>query len=109
MQDFIQLMITSMELKGFAKNTQKTYLGHIRCFAEFYANYPASAGYDDIRDFLHHSITKRKLSLSLCEFFAYGVIKFFFQSALCREWNMLHVPRLKKKYSLPIVLTPQEV
>jgi hypothetical protein len=25
MQDFIQLMITSMELKGFAKNTQKTY------------------------------------------------------------------------------------
>ena len=29
MQDFIQLMITSMELKGFAKNTQKTYLGHI--------------------------------------------------------------------------------
>ena len=54
MQDFIQLMITSMKLKGFAKNTQKTYLGHIRCFAEFCTNYPASAGYDDIRAFLYN-------------------------------------------------------
>jgi hypothetical protein len=65
-------MITSMELKGFAKNTQKTYLGHIRCFAEFCANYPASAGYDDVRAFLHHSITERKLSLSLREFRLWG-------------------------------------
>ncbi len=104
----LQLMITSMELKGFAKNTQKTYLGHIRCFAEFCGKNPASAGYDDVRAFLHHSITERKLSSAYVNS-AYGAIKFFFQSALCREWNMLHVPRMKKKYSLPVVLTPQEV
>jgi site-specific recombinase XerD len=89
MQDFIQLMITSMELKGFAKNTQKTYLGHIRCFAEFCSKNPASAGYDDVRAFLHHSITERKLSSAYVNS-AYGAIKFFFQYALCREWNMLH-------------------
>ena len=79
MQDFIQLMITSMELKGFAKNTQKTCLGHIRCFAEFCANYPASAGYDDIRAFLYHSITKRKFSLSLREFLLMGPSNSFCQ------------------------------
>ncbi|MFZ3129914.1 MAG: phage integrase N-terminal SAM-like domain-containing protein [Desulfosporosinus sp.] len=109
MQDFIRLMITSMELKDFAKNTQKTYLGPIRCFAEFCGKNPTPAGYDDVRAFLHHSITKRKLSLSLREFRLWSYQILFVSSALCREWNMLHVPRMKKKYSLPVILTPQEV
>lgn len=101
MQDYVQLMITTTELKGFAKSTQKTYLGHLRRFHEFCGKHPAAAGYDDVRAFLHHSITKRKLSSSYVNS-AYSAIKFFFQSALCREWNMLHVPRVKKRSSLPI-------
>jgi integrase/recombinase XerD len=53
MQDYLQLMTTSMELRGFAKSTQKTYLGHIRRFECFCGKHPASAGYDDVRAFLH--------------------------------------------------------
>lgn len=108
MQDYIQLMITSMELKGFAKSTQETYLGHIRRFTEFCGKHPAAAGYDDVMAFLHHAITERKLSSAYVNS-AYGAIKFFSQTALCREWNMLHVPRVKRKFSLPVILTPQEV
>jgi site-specific recombinase XerD len=108
MQDYLQLMTTSMELKGFAKSTQKTYLAHLRRFAEFSGKLPAPAGYDDVRAFLYHAISVRKLSSAYVNS-AYGAIKFFFQTALCREWNMLHVPRVKKKYSLPVILSPQEV
>ena len=108
MQDYLQLMTTAMELKGFAKSTQKTYLAHIRHFAEFSGKHPAAAGYDDVRAFLHHAISQRKLSSAYVNS-AYGAIKFFFQSALCREWNMLHVPRMKKKHSLPVILSLQEV
>src|SRR5690606_4621325 len=40
---------------------------------------------------------------------AYGAIKFYFQSVLFREWDMRHVPRVKKKSSLPMILTQREV
>lgn len=97
-----------MELRGFAKSTQKTYLGHIRRFENFCGKHPEAAGYDDVRAFLHHAISTRKLSYAYVNS-AYGALKFFFQSALCREWNMLHVPRVKKKSFLPVILSPQEV
>jgi len=108
MQEYLQLMTVSMELKGFAKSTQKTYLAHIRRFAEFCGKHPASTGYDDVRAFLHHAISERKLSSAYVNS-AYGAIKFFFQSALGREWNMLYVPRAKKKHFLPVILSPKEV
>ena len=73
-----------------------------------FGKHPASTGYDEVRSFLHHSITVKKLSSSYVNS-AYGSIKFYFQSVLCRDWNMLHIPRVKKKTSLPTVLSPDEV
>lgn len=108
MQDFMQSMTFSMELKGFAKSTQRTYLAHMQRFVEFCGKPPASAGYDEVRAFLHHAITARKLSSAYVNS-AYGALKFFYQSVLFREWNMLHVPRVKKKSFLPTILTRQEV
>ena len=108
MQDFVQSMKMSMDLKGFAKSTQRTYLAHIKRYADFCGKHPASTGYDEVRSFLHHSITVKKLSSSYVNS-AYGSIKFFFQTVLRREWNMLHIPRVKKKSALPSILTPVEV
>ena len=84
LQDFIQSMKMAMELKGFAKSTQRTYLAHLTRYAEFCGKHPASTGYDEVRSFLHHSITVKKLSSSYVNS-AYGSIKFFFQSVLYRE------------------------
>lgn len=108
MLDFMQSMKTSMELKGFAQSTQKTYLAHIQRYAEFCQKHPALTGYDEVRSFLHHAITVKKLSSSYVNS-SYGAIKFYFQTVLCREWNMLHIPRVKKKRTLPIILTIEEV
>ena len=99
--DILQDMIMAMELRGFAKSTQRTYLAHMQRYAQFCGKHPASTGYDDVRTFLHHAIIVRKLSSAYVNS-AYGAIKFYFQSVLCREWNMLHVPRIKKKSSLPV-------
>ncbi|MGF7050572.1 hypothetical protein J2T13_005122 [Paenibacillus sp. DS2015] len=96
MQDWIQSMTFSMELRGFAKSTQRTYLAHMRRFYSFCGKPPASVGYDEVRAFLHHAIKTKKLSSAYVNS-AYGAIKFYYQSVLFREWNMLHVPRVKKK------------
>jgi integrase/recombinase XerD len=108
MQDVIQSMSTVMELRGFARSTQKTYLAHLIRFREFCGKHPNSVGYDEVRAFLHHAISVKKLSSSYVNS-AYSAIKFFYQSVLCREWNMLHVPRMKKSFKLPTILTPPEV
>jgi integrase/recombinase XerD len=108
MSDFIQSMTISMELRGFAKSTQRTYLAHMQRFVDFCGQDPVSLGYDEVRAFLHQAITVRKLSSAYVNS-AYGALKFFYQSVLFREWNMLHVPRVKKKSFLPTILTLQEV
>ena len=104
----IQNMTTFMELRGFAKSTQRTYLAHIRRFCEFCGKPPASVGYEEVRAFLHHAIKTRNLSSQYVNS-AYSAIKFLYQSVLHREWNMLHVPRVKKSLKLPTLLSLQEV
>lgn len=108
MIDYLKQMNDAMELRGFATSTKKTYLGHIRRFAEFTKRHPATCGYEDVRTFLLHAITVKKFSSEYVNS-AYGAIKFFYQSTLCREWNMHQVPRGKRKTFLPTILTPQEV
>jgi site-specific recombinase XerD len=108
MQDFMKSMTISMELRGFAKSTQRTYLAHMQRFYMFCGKAPASVGYKEVRAFLHHAITVRKLSSAYVNS-AYGALKFYYQSVLFREWNMLHVPRVKRKSFLPTILTLQEV
>ena len=63
MLDFMHSMKISMELRGFAKSTQRTYLAHIRRFYEFSGKHPAAAGYDEVRSFLHHELRLENAAL----------------------------------------------
>ena len=108
MLDYLEKMMVAMELKGFSNSTMGTYLAQIRHFAEYCGKHPAACGYDEVRSFLHHGIKIKRLSSSYVNI-AYAAIKFFYQSALCRDWNMHIVPRVKCKRFLPTVLTLEEV
>lgn len=108
MQDYLIKMTQAMELAGFSTSTKKTYLGHLRRFASFCGKHPAACGYQEVRSFLHHNISVKNFSSSYVNS-TYGAIKFFYRSALCREWDMAYVPRAKRKSFLPVVLTRLEV
>lgn len=108
MKDYLEKMTVAMELKGFAKSTQKTYLAYLKLFADFCGKHPESCGYEEVRAFLLHGIRVRNLSPAYINI-VYASIKFFYQSALCRDWNMQTVPRIKKKHFLPTILTLDEV
>ena len=98
----------SMELRGFAENTKKLYLEHLERFIKFSRKSPEACDYDDVRSFLLNAIKVRKLSHSYINS-AYSAIKFYFETTLCREWNMKHIPRLKSRSFLPEILTREEV
>ncbi|MBD2848675.1 tyrosine-type recombinase/integrase, partial [Paenibacillus sp. IB182496] len=104
----LQAMQMAMSLRGFAQSTQRTYLAHLQRFQAFCSQPLSETGYPEVRAFLHHAIAIRNLSSAYVNS-AYGALKFFFQSVLCREWNMLHVPRKKKQAFLPTVLSTSEV
>lgn len=103
-----QALKIAMELRGFALSTQRTYSAHLVRFQHFCRKPLEESGYDDVRSFLYQAISVQKVSAAYVNS-AYSAIKFYYQSVLCREWNMHHVPRLKKKSFLPTVLTPLEV
>ena len=108
MQDYQTQFITSMEPKGFARSTQRNYLAHLDRFHHFCGKHPDSCGYDDVRAFLHDAIKRRKLSSAYVNS-SYAALKFYYETTLCREWNMRHIPRLKSRSFLPDILTPEEV
>ena len=78
MQDELQRMQVSMELKGFAQSTQKTYLGHVRRFSTF-CNKPLTetnfddggddhtSGFQKIRHYGLLSNRNRNTKLALCK------------------------------------------
>lgn len=108
MQDVLHKMQVSMELKGFADSTKKTYLAHIRRFAAFCGKPLVECGYDDVRNFLYDAIHNRKLSGMFVDS-SYSAITFMFKFVFNRKWDMQEVPRLKRKVFLPEILTRDEV
>lgn len=108
MQDILQKMQVSMELKGFAQSTKKTYSAHIKRFAAFCNKPLTQADYLDVRNFLYDAIHNRKLSGMFVDS-NYAAIKFLFRFVFNCKWDMQEVPRLKRKVFLPEILTRDEV
>lgn len=108
MKEYLDQFNKSMELRGFSKSTKENYIAHLERFALYCRKHPAACGYDEVRNFLHHAIKVRKLSCSYVNS-SYAALKFYYETTLCRDWNMKHIPRLKSRSFLPEVLTREEV
>jgi len=62
MQNDLLAMKMTMELRGFAKSTERTYLAHLQRFQDFCDKPIHEAGYEEVRAFLHHAINVRNVS-----------------------------------------------
>ncbi len=108
MNSFIFPLHTSMELRGFASSTKKMYAAHLKRFSQFCEKTPDLCTEEDILAFLHHAITVRKLSASYINS-AYSALRFYYETTLRRDWNIKHIPRVKKFRYLPVILSTEEV
>ncbi|WP_176431399.1 phage integrase N-terminal SAM-like domain-containing protein [Anaerovirgula multivorans] len=57
-------MKMNLALKGYSLNTQKTYLKNVIHFSNYFNKPPELLTEDDIREYLFHNISVRKLSAS---------------------------------------------
>lgn len=108
MSQLLEKMKMDLALRGYSPRTQKTYLKNVKQFSNHFAKPPEHLNEEDIREYLYHSISVRKLSCSFVNT-AYSAIKFFFETTLDHEWNMKNIPRVKRSKKLPVALSPDEV
>ena len=101
-------MQLDMDLRGLSDNTKHSYLLQIKHFLAHYRVPPDQLSTDDIRQYLHHQIVRRKLSNSSI-IVCYSALRFFFRTTLGRDWEDQILPRMKPNRHLPNVLSKEEV
>jgi len=100
-------MIRELELHRKAPGTIKQYVGAVAELARHYGRSPDLISIEEVRDFIHHLITQRKVAFSTCNLRLAG-IRFFFQQVLRRDDFPLRVPA-KRSGRLPEPLSRSEV
>ncbi len=100
--------IQQMELKGYSDNTTQVYLDSLIQLSKFYKTSPDELSSDQIRDYLQHCTTTKKLSQSYMNQLV-SALKILFIQVLKREWDPIAIPRMRREKKLPVVLSKEEV
>jgi len=100
-------MIRELELHRRAPGTIKQYVSAVAELAQHYRRSPDSISIEEVRDFIHHLITQRKVAFSTCNVRLAG-IRFFYQQVLRRDDFPLRVPA-KRSGRLPEPLSRSEI
>lgn len=108
MAKFYPQMLMEMELRNFSPRTIEAYLWHVTAFTKMFGKSPAEMGETEIRQYLHHLKTVKKVSSSNINV-GYCALRFFYEKVLHRLWNTERLPRPKMEKKLPVVLSREEV
>jgi len=100
-------MIRELELHRKAPKTIEAYVAAVAQLGRFYGRSPEKISLEEIRDFLHHLITVRKVAYSTCNQKLAG-IRFFYREVLGRQDVQLRVPA-KRSGRLPKPLGRSEI
>ncbi len=100
-------MIRELELYRKSPRTIEAYVTAVAQLARHYGRSPDCVTIEEVRSFLHHLITERKLAFSSCNQKLAG-IRFLYRHVLGREEVNLRVPA-KRSGKLPEPLGRNEI
>lgn len=103
-----QRMIQDLQLRGYAERTIQSYVGVVAQLAGFYHTAPDQLSESQVRDYLLHLSTVRKVARASL-IVALSGIRFFYHQTLGLHWIVLDVARPKRERKLPVVLSRAEV
>lgn len=108
MTELRRRMIQAMTIRGFSPRTHKSYLSAVRSLAKHYHRSPDQISADEVRAYLEHMVTTRKLSWSTCNIAA-NAFRFLFHTTLGCDQATFEVPMSKQSQRLPEILSREEV
>lgn len=101
-------MIQDLQLRGYADRTVEAYVRAVAQLARFYHTSPDQISEEQVRQYLLHLSTVRKVARSTHTIALCG-LKFFYQQTLGQQWTVLDVARPQRAKKLPVVLSRDEV
>ena len=101
-------MTEDLQLHGYAEPTLKAYLAAVSQLATFHQIPPDQLTEEQVRDYLLHLSTVRRVAASTFTQALCG-LKFFYEQTLKRTWPVLALARPKPSERLPVVLSHDEV
>lgn len=101
-------MVEDLQLRGYADRTIESYVYCVAQLAKFHHASPETLTEEQVREYLLHLCTVRKLAPSTYTIALCG-IRFFYQQTLGRRWTVLDVARPQREKKLPVVLSRREV
>ena len=100
--------LLKLELKKYAQNTARTYIGMFEGFINHYKNINlASLGEKEIREYLSHQVSLGRSDSMLNQII--NSIKFYFEIVLGMPNRFYEIERPHKKDTLPEVLSKKEI
>lgn len=105
-----QQLMQEMVLRGFSPKTQEVYTGAIYHLAKFYRQSPDQLSDQQLRDYVFHLATVRKLSASSLNQ-TVSAFRFFYEQVLQRDVSQFRrfLPRVKKEVKRAQVFSVEEV
>lgn len=103
-----QMMLDELERRNYSQTTRRTYLLGVEQFARHFHRSPDRLGLDHIRDYQTHLFRVCKLKANTVAV-RLAALRFLFVAVLKRRWTVVETPYPKRPYSLPTVLTQDEV
>jgi integrase/recombinase XerD len=103
-----QRMLEDMGIRNLSHNTQLSYLRQVSAYARHFARSPAELGPEEVRAYQVHLMEVRKLNPGSVGI-ATSALRFLYKVTLKRDWTPDDFPLPKKRFRLPVVLSPESV
>src|SRR4249919_500683 len=103
-----QRMIEDLRLRGYADRTVEAYVTAVARLARFHRTPPDRLSEEQLRAYLLHLTTERRITASSFTVALSG-LRFFYEQTLKRRWTILDAARPKRAKKLPVVLSRDEV
>jgi site-specific recombinase XerD len=101
-------MVEDMQLRGYSKSTQISYVSAVRQLAAYYGRSPDQITEKELRDYMLY-LTNEKGAAPGTSAVALSGFKFLYQQTLKRKWPLLDLVRTGRAKRLPVVLSTEEV
>lgn len=108
MTDLRRRMLEDMQLQGFARGTQETYVHAVKALAEYFHLPPDQLTEEQVRQFFLHLINRKRISEGTLRTYR-GGIQFFYVVTLQRPMPLFNLVAHRRRRRLPVVLSLEEV
>jgi site-specific recombinase XerD len=97
-----------LQIRGYARNTIKSYMYCVRELVKHFMRPPDELTIEDINEFQLHLTKQRKVAWSTFNIYVFA-IRMFFLVTLKKDWEITAIPYQKTGRKLPVVLNGAEL